>query len=447
MTSFDRFERNLPELFDELASPRVPDYFDDLLTRTAATRQRPVWAIPERWFSMSAITRRFAVAPRIPWRLGVAVALLAVAALIAALVAGSFGPKRPAAYGPAGNGHIAFVDAQGRVVAGNPATGSTVILATEDEASDPMFSPDGSRVFYIRHVSAATVDLVVVSLDGSTSVTLNAEPMFGPGFGAWSANGNHFLVLSAGKDLLAYDTRVAGTAQNLSAAVGLDYLDIGLGYNFRSTQAYRPPSGDEIIAITRDQRLVAIREDGTAYRTVLDRETSPVPFTRMRGAEWSPDGTRIALMLEQASQRERWHAYVMNADGTGLRPLGTLGADPNSDQNSLLWSPDGTRIAYQYWTRHTADDGQDFHPIGIVDVATGATHDVGPVLTNGATWDWSPDGASIVEVPGDGSGAILIVNAATGVWDPAPWTFTRPSDPVAAGDWCHDCLSWQRLAP
>src|SRR5262245_43116747 len=123
MTSFDRFERGLPELFEELAAARVPDYFDDLLTRTQATRQRPQWAFPERWSPMSALTRRFAAVPRIPWRLGVAVALLALAALLVAVAAGVLLKAPLAPYGPAGNGQVVFVDPDGLIRAGDLATG------------------------------------------------------------------------------------------------------------------------------------------------------------------------------------------------------------------------------------------------------------------------------------------------------------------------------------
>ena len=89
MTSFDRFERSLPSLFDELAAAPVPDYTDDLLARTAATRQRPKWAFLERWLPVSSFAARLAPSPRIPWRLGALVALVAVAALIAVMVAGA----------------------------------------------------------------------------------------------------------------------------------------------------------------------------------------------------------------------------------------------------------------------------------------------------------------------------------------------------------------------
>jgi hypothetical protein len=59
MTPIDRLERQLPAAFADLADERTPDYFVDILGRTARSRQRPAWAFPGRWFpTMPAITSR-----------------------------------------------------------------------------------------------------------------------------------------------------------------------------------------------------------------------------------------------------------------------------------------------------------------------------------------------------------------------------------------------------
>ena len=59
MTTIDPFERELPGAITDLADAQTPDYFVDLLGRTARTRQRPPWAFPGRWFpTMPALTAR-----------------------------------------------------------------------------------------------------------------------------------------------------------------------------------------------------------------------------------------------------------------------------------------------------------------------------------------------------------------------------------------------------
>ena len=105
MSSSTRYERRLPELLDELAAPRTPAYFDDILGQVGRTRQRPGWTFPERWLPMSAVSQRLAAAPRVPMRAVVVAALLLIALAIGlALLAGSQQPAVPAPFGPAGNG-------------------------------------------------------------------------------------------------------------------------------------------------------------------------------------------------------------------------------------------------------------------------------------------------------------------------------------------------------
>ena len=112
MSAFDRSERflvELPEILTDIASPRVPDYVDDLLAQTAATRQRPRWTFLERWLPMVDIARQPVLASRLPWRgIGLVLVLLAlIAVLVAALAVG--GPRKlPLAFGPARNGLVAY---------------------------------------------------------------------------------------------------------------------------------------------------------------------------------------------------------------------------------------------------------------------------------------------------------------------------------------------------
>jgi hypothetical protein len=62
MTPDPRVERSLPDILADLYPRSAPAYRDDLLQRTARTRQRPAWTFPGRWFQMPAITGRSAIA-------------------------------------------------------------------------------------------------------------------------------------------------------------------------------------------------------------------------------------------------------------------------------------------------------------------------------------------------------------------------------------------------
>ena len=94
----------------------------------------------------------------------------------------------------------------------------------------------------------------------------------------------------------------------------------------------------------------------------------------------------------------------MNADGSGLRRVnqGCPGGGETSE-NFATWSPDGTRIALMRWCPSVDDPrgNPNPRPITVIDVATGAEREVGIVEANGQVgWGWSPDGKSIIEVPG-----------------------------------------------
>ena len=152
MTTFERFERSIPELMTELAPAQVPDYFDDMLRQTAAHRQRPAWSFLERWFPVGVIAQSVPLRP-FPWRQLMILALLGllIAAGLAAYVGSS--PRVPAPYGPARNGQIAFNTADGDIAAVDPVTGTVTPLIggpTQDVA--PWFSPDGRRFVFVRTV-------------------------------------------------------------------------------------------------------------------------------------------------------------------------------------------------------------------------------------------------------------------------------------------------------
>lgn len=132
----------------------------------------------------------------------------------------------------------------------------------------------------------------------------------------------------------------------------------------------------------------ALSPDGT--RILFRRELNPdnvfvmnVDGTGQAGlapgkrAEWSPDGTRIALLEDSLA--------VMNADATGRRTLG-VGA------RYATWSPDGTRLAYvsSGLGGQAVDDIYTIAPDGTR--ALRITQD--GVHKNSLSW--SPDGTKLV---------------------------------------------------
>ena len=106
---------------------------------------------------------------------------------------------------------------------------------------------------------------------------------------------------------------------------------------------------------------------------------------------WSNDGTQIAFTSTLRSTSEGSSLYLMNADGSDLRPLKER---PNTDivtlGNNPKWSPDDSKIAFD-WCQNCELGGNNFE-IYAYDFET---NEVAQVTDDPATDDfptWSPNG-------------------------------------------------------
>ena len=134
---------------------------------------------------------------------------------------------------------------------------------------------------------------------------------------------------------------------------------------------------------------------------------------------------------------------MINADGTGLTD-NEAGTWVDSD---LVWSPDGTHIAFNRWRQKTETEW-DILPIGVVPVTGGPVTPLGQTpASEGALFDYSPDGMTIMSLPGTLVGAPTWSPNADGsvaspdLIDVTAGTTSRLDLAVRSG------ASWQRLAP
>jgi len=418
--SLDRLERRLPEVLTELSLPRMPDYVDDLLGRTARTPQRPGWTFLERWFPLTAITADLQAPRRFSPRLLLVVALLLVA-LVLASIAVYIGTqtKLPPLFGPARNG-LVVTAADGDIVTIDPATGASSTLVAGDDLCCVEVSPDGQRVvaLHVRPGAVYPSGMTVVRMDGSLVRDIPSSDLPGLNWFSWSPTGDRLVLASS--------TAVA----TVDLATGeLSPLEIPFAVD---TAEWIGTTGDILLTSRAGHQAPMY-----VYRLTPGAPGGPTDIPIQYAVDApsvSPDGTRLAYFIWGPEEwlHGRVHVYdLATGVDTAITPEDEASnADPHSVEG-VQWSPDGSLIASGwFWT--------DFEQLGIVPATGGAPVYVGPRLSpGGLSADdivmFSPDGESLlVQYANDGTTWLLPVDGSPG--RQVPWTIGEEVD-------------WQRLAP
>jgi Tol biopolymer transport system component len=238
-------------------------------------------------------------------------------------------------------------------------------LTTGGNGFNPDYSPDGERIVFERRFGGVKPDAIVtMGSDGSSPAlvptTCVADPCLGDNSPAWSPDGN--LVFE----------RASGPIVNDEASGGLE--------------------------------LVVTNADGSEQVLRHFRSEGREPHD----AQWSPDGTRIAVNVLNITAKPRNGSaiYVLNADGTDLHRVTPIRLNAGSPD----WSPDGKRIAF-----NSSYEGQAAVEIYTVRPAKSGLRRLCAEPSNSASFEptWSPGGRRLAFVH------------ATRTQIPHIWTMTR----------------------
>jgi Tol biopolymer transport system component len=406
MTAFDRIERRMPELMDELASAGIPDYFDDMLQQSAQARQRPAWSALERWLPMGVIARPLPTRP-MPWRLIALVALIGLLAVASVVYIGAQQKRVPPPFGLAANGALAIGTADGDIVTVDPDTGTTMPLITGPTLDGgPYFSNDGQRFVFDRGPTEAAKALYIANADGTGVRELfpaNSVTWF-----EWVPNSDRGLVVSTvgGKGTVSILNVIDRSSTNISldldvaaAAWRPNHEQIVVTSKVGDNVAFwvvnadgsgtprRIAASDAAInepTFSPDGTLLAYATwDPATIRVVNIEQGGDHPITTGDGEgdvwqspQFTPDGTHIAVYrLVAGSDPVVGKLAVIPVDGRGTPiALGPMTGNPMPD---VQFSPDGTEILATYPT---------LSKTFMFDPATGIGHEVPFVATTGSSW-------------------------------------------------------------
>jgi Tol biopolymer transport system component len=232
----------------------------------------------------------------------------------------------------------------------------TVCLDGSCSAETPDWLPDGSRIYFTSSW-IPFVSIWSLKPDGTDPVQ---EPNVTDFDGAPAISSDGTLVAFDGTNA---DGGEAGIYIRPLGSLSATKLTSGPTNGFDSNPDIAPDNS----------RVVFTRFYGNGIRVeiwIVNTDGSGLHRLLSSGKRWgdphfSPDGSKILVQAydERANQGRNSNEYVMNPDGTGLRPLTNEGN--GSFAFSGDWSPDGKHITYVRFER-----GDDHFQIRSMD-ATG----------------------------------------------------------------------------
>ena len=426
MSALDRFDRDFARALLDLAAPRTPDYFDDVLERAVSRRQRPAWTFPARWLPMGVLARRPAYAPALPWRMiGLLIIMGLLLAILLAIGFGALLQRTAPPYGLAANGPVVYSE-NDNIYSRDLETGTATLLVGGPEMDlGATFSRDGTRFSFVRITDQEpeTIALMVANADGSNVRTVVEPEVAGEThWHEWSPRGDVLVLVNSADGVPPLSVvNVIGEPQRRVISVPLEVHQV----DWR-------PGGDELIFIGRDPEarpsalgFHAVRVDGTGLRELV-----PAPTSGRHHGPFSLSHDGRFLAYTSANSGGHVSSHILDLDSGETRTLGGW-----FNQAWATFSPDGERLALVRYPA-TGSTAQAF-----IGSAGGDGTDavaIGPEVRNqpntpGLRIQFSPDGTNL----------LIVHAAAREAWVADVATGGYESIALGEGEW----VSWQRLAP
>jgi dipeptidyl aminopeptidase/acylaminoacyl peptidase len=154
------------------------------------------------------------------------------------------------------------------------------LIATRADEEDPLFSPDGAEITFMRSNERST-SLWKASADGTGSKRL-VNNLLGPSAAAWSPDGRRIALSTYSRakgDRSCHLYTLSSNGGQLHQIVDEEIL---------SERPVWTPDGRWITFSTYKGEIRKVRPDGTGLQTIAS-----FPGKEVRGLSWSPDGKHL----------------------------------------------------------------------------------------------------------------------------------------------------------
>jgi Tol biopolymer transport system component len=261
---------------------------------------------------------------------------------------------------PGVNGKIAFSVSPGiqnfDIYSMNPdTTGLSRLTDDPGLEASPAWSPDGTKLAFSRSLPDGHSTTIVMNADGSGQTDVGSG-FIASGGPTWSPDGSRLAVLG----VRTGDTRSRIYVMNADGTGITPVTPATAPGNYPDTSAAWSPDGTKIAFDRAALDIFVVNADGTGLRRLTNNGVM-ANFATFK-PDWSPDGTKIAFVFGYLLGD--LEIYVMNADGSDVT---RLTHDPITDLDPV-WSPDGTKILfdqlYDLWIMNA--DGSGPRPVGVV---------------------------------------------------------------------------------
>jgi len=240
---------------------------------------------------------------------------------------------------------------------------------------NPVFSPDGKMLAFVRFSSGMANDIYLVPVAGGEPRRLISETYFAymtSGL-AWTPDGREIIFSS--------DREASFGLWRVPATGGIPVRLAGVGPN--ALEPSISPRGNRLAyrQSTWDSNLWRLELSSTKGGS---RAPTKLVFSTREdnSVDYSPDGQRIVFVSNRSGRFEIW---VCEADGSNPVPLTRFGDSSRDDPGSPRWSPDGRYVAFDLFAEGQRD-------IAVVSAEGGRVRRLTREASQECIPSWSTDG-------------------------------------------------------